>query len=133
VAIKKVLLVEDEDDIRRLARLSLARGGEWEVLLAQDGEECLALAHQHRPDLILLDVKMPRLDGFEACRRLKADPATAPIPIIFLTASVQPHEIEQGLTLGAIGYLAKPFDPLHLRTEVMALLQNAGVETGGKG
>ncbi|MFQ5927674.1 MAG: response regulator [Terriglobia bacterium] len=127
MTVKKVLLAEDEEDIRRLAQMSLARGG-WEILLAQDGEECLALARTSRPDVILLDAKMPRLDGFEACRRLKADPATASIPIIFLTASAQEREIQQGLAMGAIGYLTKPFDPIELRNQVVELLRRAGLD-----
>lgn len=126
--VKKVLLAEDEEDIRRLAQLSLARGGHWEVVVAGDGEECLDLAKSSHPDVILLDAKMPRLNGFEACRRLKADPATARIPVIFLTASAQEYEIHQGLDMGAIGYLTKPFDPLQLPAQVMELLRRAGVE-----
>lgn len=128
MTVKKVLLAEDEDDIRRLAQMSLARGGGWEILVARDGEECLALARASHPDVILLDAKMPRLDGFEACYQLKADPATSNIPIIFLTASAQEHEIQQGLAMGAIGYLTKPFDPLELRNQVLALLRRAGLE-----
>lgn len=128
LTVKKVLLAEDEDDIRRLAQLSLARGGDWEVLVAQDGEECVELARASHPDVILLDAKMPRLDGYEACQRLKADPATASIPIIFLTASAQEHEIQRGLAMGAIGYLTKPFDPLRLRAQVVELLRQAGLD-----
>lgn len=126
--IKKILLAEDEEDIRRLAYISLRRGHGWKIFLAEDGEECLALARAQQPDLILLDVVMPRLDGFEVCRRLKADPATANIPVIFLTASVQEHEMQRGLRMGAIGYLTKPFDPLHLRQQVLDLLRQAGLE-----
>lgn len=125
--IKKILLAEDEDDIRRLAQMSLSRGGQWEILVAQDGEECVSLARTEHPDVILLDAKMPRLDGFEACERLKADPATTKIPIIFLTASAQEHEIHRGLTMGAVGYLTKPFDPLRLRSQVVELLRQAGL------
>lgn len=126
----KILLAEDEDDIRRLATMSLARGGAWEILEARDGEECVALARSAQPDLILLDAKMPRLDGFEVCAQLKDDPATARIPIIFLTASAQEHEIHRGLEMGAIGYLTKPFDPLELRAQVVRLLRQAGLDPG---
>jgi len=107
--------------------MSLGHGGEWEILLAEDGEECLAVARAQKPDLILLDAVMPRLDGFETCRRLKADPATANIPVIFLTASAQEHEIQHGLQMGAIGYLTKPFDPLRLRQQVLEVLREAGL------
>ena len=108
--------------------MSLGRGGDWEILVATDGEECLEMARTSRPDLILLDAKMPRVDGFEACRRLKADPITASIPVIFLTASAQEHEIQRGLALGAIGYLTKPFDPLQLRAQVLEMLRRAGLD-----
>ena len=67
-----------------------------------------------RPDVILLDAMMPRMDGYETCRRLKADPATRHIPVIFLTAKAQETEIRKGLALGAVGYLVKPFDPIQL-------------------
>lgn len=122
----KVLLAEDEEDIRRLASLSLGRGGEWKILEASDGEECLALARKEHPDVILLDAMMPKLDGFQVCQRLKADTATKAIPVIFLTASVQEWDMQRGLALGAIGYLAKPFDPLQLRQQVLDLLAQAG-------
>ena len=122
----KVLLAEDEEDIRRLASMSLGRGGEWKILEASDGEECLALARKERPDVILLDAMMPKLDGFQTCQRLKADTATKGIPVIFLTASVQEWDMQRGLALGAIGYLAKPFDPLQLRQQVLDLLAQAG-------
>ncbi|MBI4467352.1 MAG: response regulator [Acidobacteria bacterium] len=122
----KVLLAEDEEDIRRLATLCLARGGQWQVVQASDGEECLALARRERPDVILLDAMMPKLDGFQTCQRLKASAATKDIPVIFLTASVQEWETKRGLALGAIGYLYKPFDPLQLRQQVLDLLAQAG-------
>ena len=122
----KILVVEDEEDIQRLARMSLARGGQWQVVLANDGEECLAMARQEQPDVILLDYIMPRLDGFRTCQQLKADPVTRHIPVIFLSASVQEHERERGLALGAIGYLLKPFDPLQLPQQILDLLAQAG-------
>ena len=122
----KILLAEDEADIRRLATMSLTRGGKWQVVEAADGEECLALAQRERPDVILLDAMMPRLDGFQTCQRLKASSATKDIPVIFLTASVQEWETQRGLALGAIGYLYKPFDPLQLRQQVLELLARAG-------
>ncbi|MFQ5662465.1 MAG: response regulator [Terriglobia bacterium] len=121
----KILLAEDEEDIQRLATLGLEHGGESQVLLASDGEECLALARLERPDVILLDVKMPKLDGFETCQRLKADAATKDIPVVFLTASAQEREMQRGLAMGAIGYLFKPFDPVQLLREVRALLTRA--------
>lgn len=121
----KILLAEDEEDIRRLAIMTLKRAGD-QVVEAIDGEECLALAHQVRPDVILLDVMMPKLDGFQACQRLKASAVTKDIPVIFLTASVQDWETQRGLDLGAIGYLYKPFNPTQLRQQVTELLAQIG-------
>jgi len=122
----KILLAEDEEDIQRLATLGLKKGRDWQVLLAADGEECLALARREHPDVILLDVLMPKLDGFATCERLKADVATRNIPIIFLTASTQERDQQRGLAQGAIGYLRKPFDPLQLSQQVLDLLAQAG-------
>lgn len=122
----KILLAEDEEDIRRLATLSLEHGGGWQVVPATDGEECLALARKERPQVILLDVMMPKLDGFQTCQRLKADSVTRDIPVIFLSASAQEREMQHGLSIGAIGYLYKPFDSLHLRQQVLDILARAG-------
>lgn len=122
----KILLAEDEEDIQRLASMGFRKKGAWEVVLAADGEECLLLAQRERPDVILLDVLMPKLDGFATCERLKADPATRDIPVIFLTASTQRDETQRGLALGAIGYLHKPFDPVELPRQVLELLAQAG-------
>ena len=91
-----------------------------------DGEECLTVARREQPDVILLDYIMPKLDGFRTCQQLKADPVTRHIPVIFLSASVQEHERERGLALGAIGYLLKPFDPLQLPQQILDLLTRAG-------
>jgi CheY-like chemotaxis protein len=121
----KILLAEDEEDIQRLASMCLRRGGEWEVTLAGDGEEALALAREDRPDVILLDVMMPKLDGFAVCQRLKADPATRNIHVIFLTASAQEAQTQRGLAMGAIGYLHKPFDSLKLPQQVIDLVTKA--------
>lgn len=129
----KILLAEDEEDIQRLATLSLKRGGGWEVVVAVNGEECLALARQERPDAILLDVMMPKLDGFEVCKQLKADEATKSIPVIFLSASAQEHQMQRGLAMGAIGYLYKPFDPLQLPRQVTELLTRAGLAPSPSG
>jgi CheY-like chemotaxis protein len=122
--IRKVLLVEDEEDIRKVAQMSLQFRGGWEVSLATDGEECLALAAREHPDVILLDCMMPRLDGYEACRRLKLDPALRHIPVIFLTARAQEAELRKGLALGAVGYLIKPFNPMSLAAEIRQILES---------
>lgn len=125
--IRKVLLAEDDEDIQKVARISLQFRGGWEVDLAMNGEECLAKAASNRPDLILLDCMMPKLDGYETCRRLKQDPALQQIPIIFLTAKAQEAEVRKGLSLGAIGYLIKPFNPMSLASEIQQILDTQKV------
>ena len=122
--IRKILLAEDEEDIRKVAQISLQFRGGWTVILATDGEECLAKAAQERPDLILLDCMMPKLDGYETCRRLKQDPDLREIPVIFLTAKSQESEVRKGLALGAVGYLIKPFNPMSLAAEIREILES---------
>ena len=123
MAIRKVLLAEDEEDIRKVAQISLQFRGGWEVALASNGEECLAKAASDPPDLILLDCMMPKLDGYETCRRLKQDPSLRHIPVIFLTAKAQEVEMKKGLSLGAVGYLIKPFNPMSLAAEISQILE----------
>jgi two-component system, OmpR family, response regulator len=122
-ALKKVMLAEDDADIQTVVRLSLKMRGVTDVLVVENGEECLAGLRDFRPDVILLDVMMPKLDGYETCRRLKENPATRTIPVVFLTAKTQHYEIERGLGLGAAGYLTKPFDPMKLYEQLVALLE----------
>lgn len=117
----RVLLAEDDVDIQRVARLALRRA-DFEVTVANNGVETLAHVIESKPDVILLDWMMPEMDGLETCTRLKADAATRDIPIIFLTARSQESEITQGLALGAIGYVTKPFDALALGPRVRSLL-----------
>ncbi len=124
MAIAKILVVEDELDIQKVIRMSLKFRGVREVVLADNGEECLAIVAQVRPDVILLDVNMPKLDGYETCRRLKQNPDTRPIPVIFLTARTQKAERAIGMQVGASGYLTKPFDPMTLHDQIVALLRN---------
>ncbi|BAD41384.1 response regulator [Symbiobacterium thermophilum] len=119
----RILLIEDDPDIQRMVQLSLKFQGGHEVSVASGGQEGIAKAEQERPDLILLDVMMPEMDGYETCRRLKANPATASIPIVFLSARAQQSEIEKGRSLGAIGYLVKPFDPMTLSDQLEAMLR----------
>ena len=121
--IHKVLLAEDEEDIRKVAQISLQFRAGWEVVLATNGEECLAKAASDPPDLILLDCMMPKLDGYETCRRLKEDPSLRHIPVIFLTAKAQEIEVKKGLSLGAVGYLIKPFNPMSLAAEIKQILE----------
>ena len=124
--IAKILVVEDDHDIQKVIQMSLKLRGVHEVVVADNGEDCLAMALQEKPDVILLDVMMPRLDGFETCRLLKENPETQAIPVIFLTAKAQHFEVKRGMEVGGLGYLIKPFDPMTLHDEIVALLDQRG-------
>jgi CheY-like chemotaxis protein len=117
-----VLLIDDADDVREVAQMSLEVTGGWHVLAASSGPEGLDLARRSRPDVILLDVMMPGMDGPTTYHELLADPELRSIPVIFLTAKVQSSEHERLLALGARGVLAKPFDPLGLSQQVLDLI-----------
>ena len=117
----KVLLVEDDPDIQLVARASLKRAG-FAVTVTANGPAALEQVRAERPDVILLDWMMPEMDGPEVCRRLKSDPTTSDIPVIFLTARSQQSEIARGLALGAAGYIVKPFDALALGAQVREML-----------
>lgn len=116
-----VILAEDDPDIQLVARLALKRVG-FTVRVASNGAEAVAMVREQPPDVILLDWMMPEMDGLQACSLLKADPATAHIPIIFLTAKTQDAEIQRGMSLGAAGYVTKPFDALTLGDQVRAII-----------
>ena len=118
----RVLVVEDDEDIQLIARMSLRKAG-FVVRAVGNGLEAIAEAERDPPDVILLDWMMPELDGPATCQRLKAGPATASIPVIFLTAKTQESEIARGLALGAKGYITKPFDALTLGRQVEDLLR----------
>lgn len=120
-----VLLIEDDPDIQKMVQLSLKFRGGHQVSVASGGLEGLEKAAAEHPDLILLDVMMPEMDGYETCRRLKAEPATREIPVVFLSARAQQSEIEKGRELGAVGYLVKPFDPMTLSDQLSAILHDA--------
>jgi len=119
---RRILLVDDEDDIREVAQMSLEMTAGWEVVAASSGAEALRLAAAERPDAILLDVMMPGMDGPATARGLKADAATADIPIVLLTAKVQPADRRRFDDLGVAGILSKPFDPMTLADEVAGVL-----------
>jgi two-component system, cell cycle response regulator len=114
---RKVLVIDDSDPMRRLVRHYL-RPDDFEVLEATTGQEGLTQAQQNLPDVILLDVGLPDVDGFEMCRRLKSDLRTMLIPIIFITAHTATDEKVKGLDLGAHDYMTKPFHPVELRARV---------------
>jgi len=118
----KVLLIDDEADIRKIAKLSLEAIGQHETLLAASAQEGIALAASERPDLIILDMMMPGMDGISTLAALRATPETARIPVIFMTAKVQRSEAEHYKSLGAAGVIAKPFDPMTLPAEIAAIV-----------
>jgi len=118
----KVLLVDDEADIRRIAALSLSGVGGMEVAQAGGGSEGIRMAREDRPDVILLDMMMPGLDGPATLQALRSDPETSAIPVVFLTAKAMSAEVERLRGLGARGVLIKPFDPMALPRLLRELL-----------
>jgi DNA-binding response OmpR family regulator len=118
---KTVLIADDDPDIRELVTYRMTRSG-YAVLQASNGEEALELATAQRPDLAILDVMMPRCDGFEVTRRLRAQERTAAIPIILLTARAQDADVARGFGAGADDYIRKPFSPQELAMRVQAIL-----------
>lgn len=121
----RVLCADDEDDIRAILRLALGLDPELEVEIVGSGHEAIARAMESPFDAILLDGMMPGLDGYETCRRLKADPVTAHVPVIFLTAKTQRDETQRALSIGALACLTKPFDPLTVAQDLRAVLAAA--------
>jgi CheY-like chemotaxis protein len=126
---RTILLIDDEDDIREVATLTLETMGDFEVTSASSGEAGIECATREQPDAILLDVMMPELDGPSTLARLRAIAVTRDIPVIFLTAKVQAVDRRRLADLGAVGIIAKPFDPMTLAEEVTSLLQEALVST----
>lgn len=120
----KVLIVDDDGFISRLVRMKVEQLGH-EVETAGDGAEGLRKALDLHPDLILLDLMMPRMNGLEVCRQLRAQPAGRDIPIVMLTAKAQERDIEAGFAAGANDYLVKPFSPRELQARVRAILTRA--------
>lgn len=115
---KRILIVDDEEDIREVAALSLETVAGYDVLSASSGRTALNLAAAEQPDAILLDVMMPDMDGPTTFQKLQAQPSTVHIPVVFLTAKVQPSERARFAELGAAAVLSKPFDPLTLASEL---------------
>ncbi len=114
---KRVLVADDSRLILRLAAMNLEKAG-FEVITAADGLEALERARVESPDLIILDIMMPEMDGFEVCRLLKADVATSSIPVIFLTARGEEEDRHQGMDFGAVDFVTKPFSPRKLIEKV---------------
>lgn len=124
VAKKKILVVDDEKDIVEMVSYNLARNG-YQPLSAHNGHDALALAEKERPDLIILDLMMPGLDGNEVTRRLKADPNTAHIPVLMLTARSEETDVVVGLSIGADDYVTKPFSMKILLARLATIFRRA--------
>lgn len=123
--LERILYAEDEPDIQAVAKLALEMVGGFQVLICNNGQEALESVDDFAPDLILLDVMMPGMDGPTTLKNLRANPATAAIPAIFLTAKVQPAEVAQFQALGALNVIAKPFDPMTLATQVRQIWERS--------
>jgi DNA-binding response OmpR family regulator len=119
----RLLCVDDEDDIRVILELALGLDPGLEVEIVGSGAELLERARTGGYDLFVLDGMMPAMDGYETCRRLKANPATAGVPVVFLTAKTQRDEMTRALELGAVACLTKPFDPMTLAAELRDALR----------
>ncbi|WEO95298.1 response regulator [Streptomyces sp. FXJ1.172] len=124
----RVLVVDDNKVIRQLIRVNLELEG-LEVVTAADGAECLDVVHQVRPDVVTLDVVMPRLDGLRTAARLRADPRTHHLPLAIISACTQ-HEVESGLDAGVDAFLAKPFEPAELVRLVKQLIERGDGHAG---
>lgn len=119
----KILVAEDETDIRELIAFSLVNIGGFQVVKAKNGADAVEKAKAEIPDLILMDVRMPQMTGYEACAKLKETPATKDIPVVFLSAKGQEQEIKQGMKAGAEEYILKPFAPDVLTDQVRDILR----------
>lgn len=118
---KRVLVVDDDDDIRRTVQVHLKRAG-YQIILARDGKEALEKARAELPDLIVMDVMMPRMTGFDALEHLKADPTTEAIPVVMLTAESRDEDLFVGWSRGVHSYLTKPFRPDEVVATVKSIL-----------
>jgi DNA-binding response OmpR family regulator len=121
----KILIAEDEADIRELVSFMLRFAGH-EVLAATNGEDAVLTAFREIPDLVVLDVRMPRMTGYDACRMIRANPDLKNVPVIFLSAKGQESEVRAGMAAGAEEYLLKPFSPMDLANKVKVILARHG-------
>ena len=127
----RILIAEDEPDIRELVRITLEFAG-FDVVATHNGQELIDRIRDVDPDLVLTDVRMPRMTGYEACRVIKEDPTLAHIPVVFLSAKGQEEEVEEGLKAGALDYILKPFAPNELTSRLTELLERAQKEVAEK-
>lgn len=117
----RAVLVEDDPDLRKLIQVTLKITAGWDVSTAANGAEGIELVHRLRPDCVIVDLMMPDMDGYEVCRRLKSDEASATIPLVFLTARKE-VDVNRAQAVGAAGVLYKPFDAATLATQVRELI-----------
>jgi two-component system, OmpR family, response regulator len=125
-SLQRILYVEDEPDIRAVARLALEMVGGFTVKICNSGSEALAEAEGFSPEMILLDVMMPGMDGPSTLQALREMPSLAAVPVAFMTAKVQPAEVAQYIALGALDVIPKPFDPMALAGQVRAIWERRG-------
>ncbi len=123
--ISSVLLVDDDQNIRRITELVLSRVGQWKVYYAAGGQEALNLLESVKPDVILLDVMMPGMDGPTVFRLIRQIDGFDNIPVVFMTAKVQSREVDEYLNLGAAGVISKPFNPKSLPDEIRAIITSS--------
>ena len=121
---KKIMLADDEEVVRSLASALIGDSSEYSLTMVRDGEEALRVATEEVPDLIFLDVMMPKLDGIAVCRALKANQATAHVKVVMLTALAQPGDIQKAEAAGADGYFTKPYSPTKLLQEIEQMLDS---------
>lgn len=125
-SLKRILLVEDDPDIRTVTSLALGSFGGFDVLTCASAREAVECAGDFHPDLILLDVMMPGMDGVDALLALREIPAMASVPVVFLTARVQPHEVARYRDLGSLAVIPKPFEPTALADTIRAIWNSRG-------
>jgi len=121
-------MVDDDSNIRRIAQIALSRMGPWDVFLASCGSEAMLLIETMKPEVVLLDVMMPEEDGPTVLRKIRALPGGEDIPVIFITAKVQRHEVDDLMDLGVAGIVSKPFDVKSLSSEVLSILEQWQVQ-----
>ncbi len=119
--LSKILYAEDEEDIREIAVLAIESIGGFEIITCESGVEVIELARKFKPQLILLDVMMPIMDGQATLLALKKEPDLHSIPVVFLTAKIMTDEVERFKEIGAIGVIAKPFDPMNLASQIQTI------------
>ncbi len=127
---RKLLIADDEEGVRRLVRVTLEEDG-LEILEAGDGEEALSLVREHQPQVLLLDVMMPKMTGFEVCRAIKTDARMSDTVVVMLSAKTQQADLEEAAEAGADHYFTKPFSPVALLNKIDEIFDDRNSEDGG--